>query len=100
MYVSWQSKLLNFDLKAEDEIPDSHEDVAEVALDVGNHQGQEVADAKQGTHANQSLKISKDDFLDSLENKLCFHVLPLITPFPKALFCVYPLTIYLFWIEK
>ena len=58
MYVSWQSKLLNFDLKAEDEIPDSHEDVAEVALDVGNHQGQEVADAKQGTHANQSLIIS------------------------------------------
>ena len=53
-----QSKLLNLDLKAENEIPDSHEDVAEVSLDVGNHQGQEVADAKQGTHADQSLKIT------------------------------------------
>ena len=52
-----KSKLLNCYLKAENEISDGHEDAVEVALDVWNHQGQEVADAQQGTDADQSLQV-------------------------------------------
>ena len=52
-----KSKLLNCYLKAEDEVSDGHEDALEVSLDVGNHQGQQVADTQQGTHTDQSLQV-------------------------------------------